>query len=70
MAFHPMNMPNTYPPAIIRGTWIISTISANMPVLRIFFRLSSMPMQNISMTSPRSANILTMSSVSEFSPTQ
>ena len=58
------------PPVSMIGTWIMTTIMAKVPILRSFFRLSSIPMQNIMRTRPRSARNPTIISVSALSPDQ
>ena len=69
-ALRPSMEPPTNPPVSMMGTWIMTTIMAKGPILPSFFRLSSMPMQNIIRTRPRSARKLTILSVSAFSPPQ
>ena len=64
------SIPRRYPPKSISGTWIMTTIMANEPIFRSFFRLSSIPMQNMRNMSPRSERKFTMSSVSSDLPDQ
>ena len=61
---YPRSIPATMPPSIISGSWMMTTPMANRPCLRIFRRLISRPMQNISMTRPMSDRMLTICSLS------
>ena len=66
----PRIIPAMTPAVSITGTIIMTTIMAKGPILRSFFRLSSIPMQNIIRTRPRSARNSTISLVSLERPDQ
>ena len=65
MESNPSSVPTTVPPRTMNGTSTIATFMANIPCLRIFFRLISIPMTNISRINPMSDSMLT--TVSESS---
>ena len=58
---NPRRVPAMAPPSTISGSCMTATLIAKIPCLRIFFRLISNPMQNISMTNPMSDRISTTS---------